>query len=84
MHSFRSGNRNGKTIWKTQTYNGGKYNIDLQETGWQTRIRPIWLRTGTCGRLLQTWWNFRLGKMWRVCLLTKELVLFQKDSTPYS
>jgi len=28
---------------------------DLQETGWQTWIGLIWLRTGTCGRLLQTW-----------------------------
>jgi len=27
---------------------------DLQETGWQTWIGLIWLRTGTCGRLLQT------------------------------
>jgi hypothetical protein len=26
---------------------------DLQETGWQTWIRLIWLRTGTCGRLLK-------------------------------
>jgi len=23
MHSFCSGNRNGKTIWKTQAYKGG-------------------------------------------------------------
>jgi hypothetical protein len=28
---------------------------DLQETGWQTWIGLIWLRTGACGRLLQTW-----------------------------
>jgi len=28
---------------------------DLQETGWQTWIGLIWLRTGTCGKLLQTW-----------------------------
>jgi hypothetical protein len=28
---------------------------DLQETRWQTWIGLIWLRTGTCGRLLQTW-----------------------------
>jgi hypothetical protein len=27
----------------------------LQETGWQTWIGLIWLMTGTCGRLLQTW-----------------------------
>jgi len=42
---------------------------DLQETGWQTWIGLIWLRTGTCGRRLQTWWNFEFGKMWRVCRL---------------
>jgi len=42
---------------------------DLQETGWQTWIGLIWLRTGTCGRLLQTWWNFGFEKMWRVCWL---------------
>jgi len=38
---------------------------DLQETGWQTWIGLIWLRTGTCGRFLQTWSNFGFGKMWR-------------------
>jgi len=27
---------------------------DLQEMGWQTWIGLIWLRTGTCGWLLQT------------------------------
>jgi len=26
-----------------------------QETGWQTWIGMIWLRTGRCGRLLQPW-----------------------------
>ena len=29
-------------------------NIDFQETGWQTRIGLIRLRTGICGRQLQT------------------------------
>jgi len=32
---------------------GDDINIDLQETGWQTRIGLIWIRTGTCGRLFQ-------------------------------
>jgi len=57
-------------------------NIDLQETGWQTWIGLIWLRAGTCGRLLRTWWNFGFDKMWRVCWLTKKLL--KKDSTPHS
>jgi hypothetical protein len=35
--------------------------------------------TGTCGRLLQTWWNFRFDKMWRVCWLAKELLLSQEE-----
>jgi len=37
-----------------------------QEKGWQTCIGLIWLRTG---RILQTWWNFKFYKMWRVCWL---------------
>jgi len=28
---------------------------DIQEKGQRTWIGLIWLRTGTCGRLLQTW-----------------------------
>jgi len=50
----------------------------LQETGWQTWIGLIWLRTGTRGRLLQTWWNFGFDKMWRVCQLEKELMASQE------
>ena len=50
-----------------------------QETGWQTWIGIIWLRTGTCGRLLQPWWNFRLDKMCRVCWLANELLPPQEE-----
>jgi len=53
----------------------------LQETGWQTWIGLIWFRTGTCGRPLQTWWNFGFGKKWRVCRLPRNYQLL-KDSTP--
>jgi len=63
---------------------GDNINIDLQETEWQTWIGLIWVRTGTCGRLLQAWCNFRFDKMWRVCWSTKKLVLSLKDSTPCS
>jgi hypothetical protein len=28
---------------------------DLQETGQRAWIGLIWLRTGTCGRILKTW-----------------------------
>jgi len=50
-----------------------------QETGWKTWIGMIWLRTETCGRLLQSWWNFRLDKMWRVCWLANELLHPQEE-----
>ena len=57
---------------------GDNMNIDLQETGWQTWIGLIWLRIGTCGRVLQTWCTFRFDKMWKVCQLAKELLASQE------
>jgi hypothetical protein len=51
---------------------------DLQDTGWQTCIRLIWPRTGTCGRLLQTLWTFGFDKMLRVCWLAMELSASQE------
>jgi len=52
---------------------------DLQDTGWQTWIGLIWLRTRSCGRLLQKWWNFGFDKMWRVCQVAKELTSFSRQ-----
>jgi len=52
---------------------------DLHETGWQTWIGMIWLMTGTCDWLLQTWQTFRFDKMWRVCQLAKELLVSQEE-----
>jgi len=56
-------------IYKTQALRVGNIKTNLQKTGWHMWIGLIWLRTGTCGRLLQTWWNFGFDKMWRVCWL---------------
>jgi hypothetical protein len=52
--------------------------IDLQETVSPTWIGLIWLRKGTCGRLLQTWWAIVFDKMWRVYRLAKELLAYQE------
>ena len=78
MHSFCLGNQNGKTICKTQALRVGNIKIDLQETGWQAWIGLIWLRTGTCGRLLQTWWNFRLDKMCKSLLVSLGTITFSR------
>jgi hypothetical protein len=50
----------------------------IQETEWRTWIGLIWLRTGTCNRLLQTWWTFGFDKMCRVCRLANELLASQE------
>jgi len=39
----------------------------------------IWPRTGTCGRILQTWWNFVFDIMWRVCQWAKEPLASQQE-----
>ena len=78
MHSFCSGNQNGKPICKTQAVRVGNIKTDLQETGRQTWIGLIWLRAGTCDWLLQTWQTFGFDKMRRVCQLAKELLVSQE------
>ena len=50
----------------------------LQETGWQSWIGLIWLRKGTCGRLLHTSRNVGFDKMWKICWLAKELLAPQE------
>ena len=55
---------------------------DLQETGWQTWIGLIWLRTGTCGRVMQTWWSFMFDIMWRVYRLAREPLASQEGLYP--
>jgi len=40
---------------KTRHRTVGNIKTDLLETGWQTWIGLMWLRKGTCGRLMQTW-----------------------------
>ena len=55
---------------------------DLQETGWQTWIGMIWLKTWTWGRILQTWWNFVFDIMWRVCQWAKEPLASQGELYP--
>jgi hypothetical protein len=61
------------TTWFKHNFRVHNIKTDLQETGWQTWIGPIWLKTGTCGRILQTWWTFGFNKMWIFCWLAKEL-----------
>jgi hypothetical protein len=49
----------------------------IQETGWRTWIGLIWLRTGTCGMLLQTWWTFGFDKMCRLSV-SKQTTTFSR------
>jgi len=77
-HSFSLGNPKGKPFGRPTHRRVDNTKTNLQETGWQTWIGLIWLRTGTCDWLLQTWRIFGFDKMWRVCQLAKELLASQE------
>ena len=83
MHSFCSGNTNGKTILKTKAYiRVENIKTHLQETGWQTGTGLVCVSKGTCGRPLQTWWTFGFDIMWRVCQSAKERLASQEELYP--
>ena len=56
VNSSCSGKPNGKTPFGTaRNRRVDNIKTDLQETGQKAWVGLIWLRTGKCGRLLQTW-----------------------------
>ena len=71
MHSFARETITERPFGRPRHRRVDNIETDLQETEWQTWIGLIWLRIGTCGRVLQTWCTFRFDKMWKVCQLAK-------------